>query len=168
MKHNIIIGHADGVSAAYELSGLVRRALVTALNAEGVYVPCEINVLFTNDEGIREINREMRGVDSATDVLSFPMHDFVPGAFDVSADELCEDGGRLALGDMALSVDHIRSQAREFGHSLSREAAYLTVHSALHLLGYDHLDEGEQKRLMRGREKAIMAQLGLGREDTEE
>ena len=73
MRHKIIISRADGVNAAYELCGLVRRAIVTALDAEGVYVPCEISVLFTDNGGIREINNDMRGVDSATDVLSFPM-----------------------------------------------------------------------------------------------
>ncbi|MBR6522302.1 MAG: rRNA maturation RNase YbeY [Oscillospiraceae bacterium] len=161
MRHKIIFSRADGVNSAYELCGLVRRAIVTALEAEDVYVPCEVSVLFTDNEGIREINNEMRGVDSATDVLSFPMYEFTPGEFEVDADMIDEESQRLPLGDMALSIDRIREQAKDFGHSLSREAAYLTVHSVLHLLGYDHLDEGEMKKQMRKREEEIMAELRL-------
>jgi len=161
MRHKIIISRADGVNAAYELCGLVRRAIVTALDAEGVYVPCEISVLFTDNEGIREINNDMRGVDSATDVLSFPMYEFTPGEFEVDSMMLDEESCRLPLGDMALSIDRIKEQAVDFGHSLSREAAYLTVHSVLHLLGYDHLDEGEMKKQMREREEEIMTELRL-------
>ncbi len=161
MKHKIIISRSGSANAAYELCGLVRRAIVSALDAEGVYLPCEISVLFTDDEGIREINNEMRGVDSATDVLSFPMYEFTPGEFEADAEQLDEENCRLPLGDMALSIDRIKDQAIEYGHSLSREAAYLTVHSVLHLLGYDHLDEGEMKKQMREREEAIMTELGL-------
>ena len=164
MRHKIIISHDDGVNAAYELSGLVRRAIVTALDAEGMSVPCEVSVLFTDDEGIRSINKEMRDVDSPTDVLSFPMVMFPEDADDALLEAMMdEETGRLALGDMALSADRIRAQAAEYGHSLSREAAYLTVHSVLHLLGYDHLDEGEEKQRMRAREEAIMALLQLPR-----
>lgn len=161
MSHKIIFGHSDGVSAAYEYSGTVRRAAVTALNAEGVNVSCEINVSFMNNDDIRELNREMRSVDSATDVLSFPMYELTPGAFEAKSEYLDPGTSRLPLGDMALNIEKIKAQATEFGHSPSREAAYLTVHSVLHLLGYDHLDEGEEKRRMRAREKAIMALLGL-------
>ncbi len=161
MTHKIIFSRDKGVTAAYELCGLVRRAIVTALEAEDVYVPCEISVLFTDNEGIREINKEMRDVDSATDVLSFPMYEFTPGEFDIDTDMIDEESHRLPLGDMALSIDRIKEQAKDFGHSLSREAAYLTVHSVLHLLGYDHLDEGEMKKQMRQREEAIMNELGL-------
>lgn len=161
MRHKIIISRADGVNAAYELCGLVRRAIVTTLDEEGVYVPCEVNVLFTDNEGIREINNEMRGIDSATDVLSFPMYELSPGDFDIDAEMLDEENCRLPLGDMALSIDRIKEQAVEYGHSLSREAAYLTVHSVLHLLGYDHLDEGEMKKQMRRREEEIMTRLRL-------
>lgn len=161
MSHKIIFGHSDGVSAAYEYSGTVRRAAVTALNAEGVNVSCEINVRFTNNSDIRTLNRETRSVDSATDVLSFPMYEFVPGSFSAFGEQLDPDTGLLPLGDMALSIEKIKTQAAELGHSPYREAAYLTVHSVLHLLGYDHLDEGAEKQKMRAREKAIMALLGL-------
>ena len=127
-----------------------------ALDAEGVDVPCIISVMLTDDEGIQTVNREFRGVDRATDVLSFPMNELVPGDFD---EELCEhdmDTGAVMLGDMMISIPRCEEQGEEFGHGYKREIMYLTVHSVLHLLGYDHIDEGEMKAQMRAREKAIM------------
>ena len=121
-------------------------------------------MLVTDDEGIRAINRTTRNIDSATDVLSFPMFQFTPGAFpaDVS-EEIDPQTGLLPLGDMAISLERARDQAKRFGNSLKRETGYLTIHSVLHLLGYDHMDEGEQKRRMRTREELIAAELGLQR-----
>ena len=127
-----------------------------ALDAEGVDVPCIISVMLTDDEGIQTVNREFRGVDRATDVLSFPMNELVPGDFD---EQLCEhdmDSGAVMLGDMMISIPRCEEQGEEFGHGYKREIMYLTVHSVLHLLGYDHIDEGEMKAQMRAREKAIM------------
>lgn len=140
---------------------VIRRAFRYALKAEGVTVPCEIDVLITDNIGIHEINRTQREVDRPTDVLSFPMQQLEPGAFDPKACERDPDTGMLTLGCMAVSVDKIREQAAEYGHSVEHELAYLTVHSCLHLLGYDHLDEGAQKAQMRRREKEIMALLGI-------
>ena len=140
---------------------LVRRTIRAALKEEGIRVPCEVSVLFTDDEGIRELNREQRQVDSATDVLSFPAYTFAAGAFDPAEGEADSDSGRLPLGDMALNLDRIRSQGEEYGHGPKRETAYLTAHSVLHLLGYDHPDEGEQKRQMREREEIIMRKMRL-------
>ena len=132
------------------------------------YVACpydvEVNVLLTDNQGIREINRELRDVDRETDVLSFPMFEFTPGDFPENVTELLDPGSDLLpLGDMALSVEKIKSQAEEFGHSQEREIGYLTVHSVLHLLGYDHLDEGPMKKQMRAREDAIMEYLDIPR-----
>ena len=132
------------------------RYIRTALRLEGVHVPCEINVLFTDDEGIQALNRDLRGVDKATDVLSFPAFSFTPEAFDPADGELDPETGLLPIGDMALNLDRIRLQGREYGTGEKHEAAYLTVHSILHLLGYDHVDEGEKKKQMRARERAIM------------
>ena len=140
---------------------LVRRTVRTALRAEGVRVPCEVSVLFTDDAGIQTLNREQRQVDAPTDVLSFPAFQFIPGAFDPADGETDPESGRLPLGDMALNLDRIYSQGREYGHGPKRETAYLTAHSILHLLGYDHLDEGEQKRQMRQREEIIMRKMQL-------
>ena len=95
-------------------------------------------------------------MDSATDVLSFPMNELTPGAFDAAMCERDMDTGAVLLGDMMISVPRCQAQGEEFGHGYEREIMYLTVHSVLHLLGYDHVDEGEMKRAMRAREKAIM------------
>ena len=140
------------------------RVILTALAAQGMNLPCEINVLLTDDAGIQALNKRMRGIDQATDVLSFPMFD-IPEGYLPSA--LCSDPdtGLIALGDMCISLERARAQAAEFGHSLEREVSYLTVHSVLHLLGYDHTDEGVRKARMREREEAILAELGLTREN---
>ena len=164
MNHQIIIeSEVEGLDIA-PISQHITRCIEGALSQEGIQIPCEVSVLITDNEGIREINREYRNVDRETDVLSFPMFEFVPGEFPEDVSNLLDPGSELLpLGDMALSVEKIRSQAAEFGHSEDREIGYLTVHSVLHLLGYDHLDEGEMKRQMRGREEAIMEYLNIPR-----
>ena len=140
----------------------LRKVIRTALAAEGVDFPCEIDVLLTHDAGIHQINLDMRQVDRATDVLSFPEFDLTPGQ--LPDEEDADPGtGLVPLGDMVISMEHVAAQAKEYGHSNRRELAYLVVHSVLHLLGYDHLDEGPMKAQMRGREEAIMAELGLTR-----
>lgn len=150
---------SDGI-----MSLRIRRCAAAVLRAEGVAVPCEINILVTNDEGIRAINKASRQVDKATDVLSFPMFELTAGKLPESWEEYVDPmTGRCPLGDMAISLERARAQAKEFGHSLRREVGYLTIHSMLHLLGYDHMDEGEQKKQMRAREEAIAAKLGLRR-----
>lgn len=141
---------------------LIRRTIRTALAAEGMTAPCEVDVLLTDDEGIHQINLDMRNVDRPTDVLSFPEFDLKPE--ELPAAEDADPGtGLIPLGDMVLSMERVAAQAEEYGHSRQRELAYLVTHSVLHLLGYDHLDEGEMKQQMRGREEAIMALLGLER-----
>lgn len=141
---------------------LIRRTIRTALAAEGLTLPCEVDVLLTDDEGIHQINLDMRNVDRPTDVLSFPEFDLKPE--ELPAAEDADPGtGLIPLGDMVLSMERVAAQAEEYGHSRQRELAYLVTHSVLHLLGYDHLDEGEMKQQMRGREEAIMALLGLER-----
>ena len=143
------LGHRNAAS-------LIRRAAEKALAAENVQVPCLISVMLTDAEGIHRVNREFRGVDRETDVLSFPLNELTPGAFDPEACEQDWETGAVMLGDMMISIPACERQGEEFGHGFDREIQYLTVHSVLHLLGYDHVDEGEQKRQMRAREKAIM------------
>jgi probable rRNA maturation factor len=104
----------------------------------------------------------MRGVDRPTDVLSFPEFDLTPGEYP-DAEDADPGTGLIPLGDMVISMEHVAAQAEEYGHSRKRELAYLVIHSVLHLLGYDHLDEGPQKRKMREREEAILAQLDIQR-----
>ena len=161
-KRHYIPITADVPGVSDEKRALIRRVIRTALAAEGVGFPCEIDVLLTNDAGIHQINREMRQVDRPTDVLSFPEFELTPGELPTTED--ADPGtGLVPLGDMVLSTERVAAQAKEYGHSNRRELAYLVVHSVLHLLGYDHLDEGAQKAQMREREEAIMAALGLDR-----
>lgn len=139
---------------------IIRKCVDATLTMEGIPVPCEINVLITNDCGIRAINLASRNIDKATDVLSFPMFQFQPGTHPENWDEYLDpETGLCPLGDMALSLERAAVQAKEFGHSLRREVGYLTIHSILHLLGYDHLDEGAQKAQMREREESIASTI---------
>ena len=161
MNHEIII--ETEVDGAEEYADLLRQVIPAALDAQRVDVPCEVDVLLTNDEGIRQINLEQREVDRPTDVLSFPMFDFQPG--EIPAGEDADPGSNLVpLGDMVISLERARAQGEEFGHGTRREVAYLAVHSVLHLLGYDHMDEGPMKAQMRAREEAILEQLGITRD----
>ena len=142
------------------IAGVIRRCIVETLAAEGVTVGCEINVLVTNDPGIHAINLASRNIDAPTDVLSFPMFDMTPSELPESWDDYLDpDTGLCPLGDMAISVDRAMAQSKEYGHSFRRELGYLTIHSMLHLLGYDHLDEGEDKKKMRAREEYIASRV---------
>ncbi len=156
MKHEIYVSREVKGLGHNNSAACIKRAVNMALDAEGVDVPCVVSVMLTDDEGIHSVNREFRNVDRPTDVLSFPMNELTPGAFDADACERDMDTGAVLLGDMMLSVPRCAAQGEEYGHGYERELMYLTVHSMLHLLGYDHMDEGEMKRAMRAREKAIM------------
>ena len=138
----------------------VKKAVAATLAAEGVDEACAVEILLTDDAKIHEINREHRGVDRPTDVLSFPLNELRPGAFDADLCEYDYERECLLLGDMVISMERCAAQAEEFGHSFAHEVTYLAVHSTLHLLGYDHEDEGEQKKQMRTREKEILKLLG--------
>ncbi len=146
-----------------ELFAMLTETVNTALALEGVELPCEVNILLTDDEGIEQVNRDMRGVDAPTDVLSFPMFDLAPGEHPTE-DDRDPGSDTVPLGDMCISVERASAQAQEYGHCMAREINYLCVHSVLHLLGYDHLDEGEQKRQMREHEERIMTALDLPQE----
>ena len=162
MSHKVVIT-ADGPGlATFFLKRRLRHTVNAALGAEGMALRCEINILLTDDEGIRQVNRTMREIDRATDVLSFPMFDLAPGEHP-GEEDADPDTGLVPLGDMCISLQRARAQALEYGHSFEREVCYLCVHSVLHLLGYDHLDEGEMKRQMPEREEEIMKQLKLER-----
>lgn len=148
------------------VSSVIKKCIEETLHAEGVSVPCEINVLITDDRGIQAINNISRKKDTPTDVLSFPMFQFEPGNYPEDWTTFTDpETGLCPLGDMAISLERAIAQAQEFGHSTRREIGYLTIHSILHLLGYDHLDEGEQKKQMRQREEHIAANIvGLQRD----
>jgi len=142
----------NAIQVTYKLRMLLRRAILETLDYEGVEVVApEVSMTFTDNEGIRELNRLHRGIDKPTDVLSFPMFSFEDGE---------EPEG--ALGDIVISLERAREQAETFGHSFEREVAFLCVHSMLHLLGYDHELGEKEDRDMRRRQREIVERLGLG------
>lgn len=142
----------------------IRKCIQATLEAEKVPVSCEINVLVTDDKGIHTINKAARNVDRSTDVLSFPMFQLIPEQLPEDWGPYLDPGtGLCPLGDMAISLERAKAQAREFGHSVRREVGYLTIHSMLHLLGYDHMDEGPQKAQMRAHEETVIEALNLHR-----
>ena len=158
MKNKINLVYEQFSLQKFSISANIRTCIQAVLREEGVGVPCEINVLVTDDKGIQVINRTSRNIDRPTDVLSFPMFELTPGKLPEDWTEYTDpDTGLVPLGDMCISLERAVAQAQEFGHTTRREVGYLTIHSMLHLLGYDHLDEGEQKRQMRAREEAIAA-----------
>ena len=162
MKHHIAISFTGNKNPILALK--LRKYINFALQEQHVDFPCEINVLVTDDAGIRAINRAYRDIDRATDVLSFPMFEVTPGELPEDWSEYRDPAThKVPLGDMAISLERAKAQAAEFGHSAEREVGYLTIHSVLHLLGYDHVDEGPMKKQMRAREEAILAEVELPR-----
>lgn len=157
-----ILGEEDLRDA--EAERLIRMAADAAFGIFEYPFRAYVDITLTDDEGIRVINREQREIDRSTDVLSFPMNDFAEGqAPDTVIYDIDPETRRLPLGDMVISVETARRQGEEYGHGFERECAYLTVHSMLHLMGYDHLDEGEMKARMREMEEKIMKVIGLER-----
>jgi probable rRNA maturation factor len=143
------------LKAGLRLRMLIRRAIKTTLAHENFKRDAQISLTFVDNEGIRELNRTYRDKDSATDVLSFPLYDFHAG-------ETPLGDGCVELGDIVLSLERAKEQAAELGHSYEREAAFLCVHSMLHLLGYDHeISEADDKE-MRAKQTQIMEFMGLG------
>lgn len=147
-----------------EINKDIENLIITAINAslkyENVEDSAEVNVLIVDNEGIREINNEQRNIDSATDVLSFPMLDFENGKMIKTDADYFE--GNLVLGDIVLSAQRAKEQSEEFGHSFEREVGFLVCHSMLHLLGYDH-EEEEDRLVMRQKEEAILESINLTR-----
>ncbi len=165
MRHKISVNYDIFTPKKPFISAVIRHCIEAALTHQGVKVPCEINVLITNDKGIHAINLASREIDSATDVLSFPMFSLTAGDPPENWEEYLDpESGLVPLGDLCISLERACAQAKEFGHSVKREVGYLTIHSVLHLLGYDHLDEGIEKKQMRTAEEAIAATVpGLQR-----
>jgi len=147
-----------------ECETLAGQIIETVLDCEGCPYETEVEVLLTDNEGIRELNARFRNLNQATDVLSFPMTDFpVPGSFDwlKEADDCFNpETGSLLLGNIVISKDRVVSQAAEYGHALKREYAFLIVHSVLHLLGYDHMT-GDERALMEHRQRIILEKLEI-------
>lgn len=159
MKRNVKIyfeNNQDKLTITYGLKMLIRTAIIATLDYEQYQNDAEVSVTFTDNDGIRELNNKFRGIDKETDVLSFPLFDYEGTEDEPPIDEL-----ENALGDIVLSLERAGTQAEEFGHSFEREAAFLTVHSMLHLLGYDHETDAESDLDMRRRQREIMDKIGL-------
>ena len=163
MNHQIRIGFSTEVENEDEVRALVEKCARNVLSRENVDFPAEIDITVVDADTIREMNAEYRSKDSVTDVLSFPMYEFDNGAPREELDEE-PDTGCVMLGDMILCYTRACEQAKEFGHSAARECGYLTTHSMLHLLGYDHERNDEDTRLMRSKEEEYMNAIGLTRD----
>lgn len=158
----------ENIEVTQELENTIKGVIEYTLKEEKLFIDYEVSVIFVNNEGIKEINLQQRGIDKDTDVLSFPMLHYpenkvfkqVYQSYDFPQSDLFD--GRLILGDVALSLEKALLQSCEFGHSFIRECAYLTVHSILHLLGYDHMEEDE-KGVMREREEQILSNFKIFR-----
>ena len=148
--------HQDKLPLTYRLKMLVREAIETTLDYEQYGNPCEVSVSFVDNAEIRDLNKKFRGMDKSTDVLSFPLFDYEGESEEPPVDEMLG-----MLGDIVLSLEKARAQAEEFGHCFEREVAFLTVHSVLHLLGYDHETGEEDEADMRRRQSEIVDKLGL-------
>ena len=140
----------------YKLKMLVRGAVEATLDLENYQNTAEVSITFTDNENIHKLNAKYRGVDRPTDVLSFPLFDYEGTSEEPHVDEMMN-----MLGDIVISLERAAEQAEEFGHSFEREVAFLTAHSMLHLLGYDHELGEEEDREMREKQNAVMDMLGL-------
>lgn len=151
-----------------ELYDKIKEIIDYGLKEEGVKADYEVSVILIDNDEIRNINRETRNVDSVTDVLSFPMLEYPDGKvfkdvyLDCKFDDTYLDDGKLVIGDIAISLQRAKEQSIEYGHSFLREVLYLTIHSVLHLMGYDHMEEMDKKR-MRAREEEILNKFGISR-----
>lgn len=139
------------------LRTIIRKCCEQALKEEQFTEPAEVSVTFVDNEEIRQLNNEFRNKDSATDVLSFPLGE--NGEYDLNPET-----ERYMLGDIVISLERAEEQAKEFGHSFEREVAFLTTHSMFHLLGYDHVNGGEEEQLMLSKQKKVLDDLGITRD----
>lgn len=155
------------VTFSFAVENIVEKVCTAVLDAENCPYEAQVNVVITDNAGIRELNREARGIDRETDVLSFPNVDFATeGVFeideDAEADYFDPDTGELMLGDIMISAEKVFEQAEEYGHSIEREFAFLVAHSMFHLCGYDHMEEQEAK-VMEQKQEAVLHALGITR-----
>lgn len=144
------------VKVTPEMRKLIRLSCAAVLENQGFSDLAEVVVTFVDDAEIKKLNNEFRSIDKSTDVLSFPLGE--GGEYDLNPET-----GAYSLGDVVISVEHAVAQSEEYGHSFERELSYLTVHSMLHLLGFDHVNGGDEAALMRKTEEEVMTVLGLAR-----
>jgi len=151
------------VKVTKEIKDTLTACVNTTLENEGVDMPATVDITFVSDRTIRGINREHRDIDRATDVLSFPMVDFEEGKLMGDIEDYADYDGTVFLGDIIISLERAAAQAEEYGHSFLREAGFLCTHSMLHLLGYDHEEDEESRKLMRRKEEEALSKIGLTR-----
>ncbi len=152
----------DKIKVTFTLKRLIKKALKTGLSVMGWDSKVDISVMFTDNEGIRVLNREHREIDRETDVLSFPLIEYDEKGEYIESSLDYSEKGNLCMGDIVLSLEKALSQAEEYGHSFQRETGFLTVHSLLHLMGYDHMTEEEEKEMFTF-QKEILDKMGLKR-----
>lgn len=164
----ILLDNETDISLGIEYEKIADKVINASLNYLDCPYECEVNVLLTDNSGIREVNRQMRNIDSATDVLSFPSIEFnEPGDFSIVENDITSnfnsDTGELILGDIMISLEKVSEQAGAFGHSNKREYAFLIAHSMLHLAGYDHIDD-EERLIMEEKQNDILDSIGYTRD----
>ena len=165
LKHKITVRKSGGSMPLYIIRDIIQKAVKATLNNEEVDTVCEANVLVTNDKGIRKYNCDYRGIDKATDVLSFPMQTFSKAGWSsISEPEPDRDTGYIPLGDIVASSETIKKHSDEYGKSIFDEWAYMIIHSTLHLLGYDH-DNDHNEKAMFGKSDQIMQKMGINVND---
>jgi len=152
----------DKIKVTFTLKRLIKKALKTGLSVMGWDSKVDISVMFTDNEGIRVLNREHREIDRETDVLSFPLIEYDEKGEYIESSLDYSEKGNLCMGDIVLSLEKALAQAEEYGHSFERETGFLTVHSLLHLMGYDHMTEEEEKEMFTF-QKEILDKMGLKR-----
>ncbi|MCX7746713.1 MAG: rRNA maturation RNase YbeY [Clostridia bacterium] len=143
---------------------LIGEAVLLSFKLEGFEIPCEVSIFLVDDREIREINKDHRKIDKATDVLSFPMIDMIEGKIQSSDGDYDMDQDLLLMGDIMISMERAEAQAREYGHSFHRELAFLVTHGVYHLLGYDHVTEEQEKKML-DKQEAVLGQMRLVRNE---
>lgn len=164
---HFFIENETEITFDFDIEQVVETVVLEVLDSEGCPYESQVNVLLTDNEGIRMFNKEYRNIDKETDVLSFPNLDFEePGFYEVDeeaeADYFDPESGELILGDIIISVDKVREQSESYGHSAKREFAFLIAHSMLHLAGYDHM-EPEEAKVMEAKQEAVLQKLNITR-----
>lgn len=163
---NIIFSEEVNIDFSFDYKKICEDTVKAALDTLKFPYECEISVTITDDKGIQEMNKEFRGIDAPTDVLSFPLIQFdINIPYDelmVNSDDVNPDTDEIMLGDIVLNIDRIKKQAEEYGHSVEREYSFLICHSMLHLLGYDHIEDSD-RLIMEDRQREVMERLGIKR-----
>lgn len=166
----ILIEKETDDNVGFDYKEILENVVLKSIELESCPYECEVNITFTNNSGICRLNRDFRGIDNPTDVLSFPMADYSPPAnFSILESKKAvvqyfnPESGELLLGDIVISIERAKKQAKEYGHSLKREICFLTAHSMLHLMGYDHMTDRD-KETMENKQDEILNTLGITRD----